>query len=189
MGLDLLRLQFPPRAEGKNVWVGDFSYGKPDIKHWGENSSLFIGKFCSIAEQVTIFLGGEHRTDWVTTYPFNYFLAEHAANRGHPKTKGDVVIGNDVWIGMGATILSGVRIGDGAVIGARALVSKDVPPYAIVAGNPAKVIRRRFADGVINRLLEIRWWDWPIPQIEAAIPLLLASDTDGLFRFAKQIGK
>ncbi len=189
MGLEHLRMQFPDRKEGANVRIGEYSYGQPTIRHWGENCSLTIGKFCSIADQVMILLGGEHRTDWVTTYPFNYFMPEHRTNRGHPKTKGDVVIGNDVWIGMGATILSGVRIGDGAVIGARALVSKDVPPYAIAAGNPARVLRYRFDDRTIARLLEIRWWDWPPALLEPAIPLLLSSDVEGLKNYARLFGR
>lgn len=183
MGLHQLLGHFPHRVVGSHVTIGAFTYGAPDIKHWGEDSTLTIGKFCSIADQVTILIGGEHRTDWATTYPFNSLLPEYAWNRGHPKTKGDVMIGNDVWIGTGATILSGVRVGDGAVIGARAVVSKDVPPYTIVAGNPAKAIRRRFSDAVIARLLEIKWWDWPIERIEAAIPLLQSSDMEGLFLF------
>ena len=183
MGLEQLRLLLPHRNAGSNATIGEFSYGTPDIKHWGEDSTLTIGKFCSIAEQVTILVGGEHRTEWLTTYPFNSLVPEYASHRGHPKTKGDVVIGNDVWIGLGATILSGVRIGDGAVIGARSLVSRNVPPYAIVAGNPAKVIRQRFSDAVIARLLEIKWWDWPTGRIEEVIPLLLSSDIKGLFEF------
>ncbi|CAM3978338.1 CatB-related O-acetyltransferase [Cohnella lubricantis] len=187
MGLMQLRSQFPHRTVASNAVIGEFSYGAPVIRHWGEDSTLTIGKFCSIAERVTILLGGEHRTDWATTYPFNSLLPEYAPLQGHPKSKGDIVIGNDVWIGTGATILSGVRIGDGVVIGAEALVSKSVPPYTIAAGNPAKALRRRFADADIARLIEMKWWDWPLASIEAAIPLLQSSDVQGLFRFYERL--
>jgi acetyltransferase-like isoleucine patch superfamily enzyme len=189
MGLDSLRKQFPLRYEGPNVQIGEFSYGKPVVKHWGENCMLTIGKFCSIADEVTIFLGGEHRTDWLTTYPFSAFHPAAAAIRGHPRTKGDVAVGNDVWIGFGATIMSGVRIGDGAVVGARALVSKDVPPYAIVAGNPARAIRYRFDDRTISKLLSVKWWDWPAVYLEPAIPLLMSGNTSAFFQYCKRVGK
>src|SRR5208283_2957437 len=101
--------------------------------------------FCSIApNRVTIVLGGQHRPDWVSSYPFNDLFIEFKRFKGSPVSKGDVIIGNDVWIGLDAVILSGIKIGDGAVIGSNALVTKDVPPYAIVGGNPAKLIRYRF---------------------------------------------
>ncbi|MEK8130363.1 CatB-related O-acetyltransferase [Paenibacillus filicis] len=176
MGIDNLRGQLPPRADGGKTSIGEFTYGTPEVRSWGEYSHLTIGKFCSIADKVTIFLGGEHRTDWVTTYPFNVLIPEFAFIQGHPRTKGNVTIGNDVWIASGATILSGVQVGDGAVIGAGAVVSRDVPPYAIVAGNPAKLVKYRFSDDIIVRLLHIRWWDWPTDRIESAIPLLQSGD-------------
>lgn len=160
--------------------IGDFSYGCPEILHWGEAAQLKIGKFCSIANGVKIFLGGNHRVDWVTTYPFSgpklskIWLGKRRIE-GQPATKGDVIIGNDVWIGYDATILSGVKIGDGAVIGANAVVAKDVRPYAIVVGNPAKEVRRRFDEEIIQKLLEIRWWDWPVEKIKKNIPLLCNS--------------
>jgi len=163
----------PPHIE-----VGRGTYGNPKVRSWGEGAALKIGAFCSIAEDVTILLGGEHRMEWVTTYPFNvkWDAARHIT--GHPVTRGDVVIGNDVWIGFGAMILSGVTIGDGAVIGARTLVMKNVPPYAIAAGHPAVVVRKRFDDATIDRLLKIRWWDWPDEKIERFLPRLLNSDLE-----------
>lgn len=128
--------------------------------------------------------GGEHRSDWMSTYPFNVFLKEDFENiKGHPATKGQVTIGNDVWIGSGATILSGVTIGDGAVIGTNALVAGDVPSYAIYAGNPAKLIRYRFDDEVIAKLKEMKWWDWNYELIYKAIPLLQNGEIDKLWEF------
>lgn len=134
---------------------------------------LFVGNYTSIASGVKVFLGGEHRTDWVTTFPFNVLWESAKHYEGHPATKGDVVIGNDVWIGTEALITSGVKIGDGAVVGARAVVTRDVPPYAIVAGNPAKIVRYRFDEKSIERLLALQWWDWPEHQIARAMPDLL----------------
>jgi len=142
------------------------------IHTWGNSANLIIGSFCSIAPDVQILLGGEHKTKWVTTYPFSIFRNIEEIT-GHPATKGDVNIGNDVWIGMESLILSGVNIGDGAIVGARTVVTKDIPPYAIVAGNPARVIRKRFDDEIINQLLQIKWWDWDDDKIEKFIPLLL----------------
>lgn len=158
--------------------VGEHTYGVPAIRNWGENAKFSIGKFCSIANGVTIFLGGEHRTDWVTTYPFAAFpdvFPESGSIAGFSIAKGDVVIGSDVWIGEGVTILSGVCIGHGAAIGAHSVVTKNVAPYAIVGGNPAHVLRMRFAKPVVDFLLAQRWWDWPIDVIRARIPELCMS--------------
>ena len=160
--------------------IGRGSYGNPKIFTWGEGATLKIGSFCSIAGGVQIFLGGEHRVDWVTTYPFNVLWEEGRDIPGHPKTKGDVKIGNDVWIGKEAVIMSGLNIGDGAVIGARAVVTKDVSPYVIVAGNPAKIIKKRFDDETVRRLLEIKWWLWEDSKIKKYLPMLL-NDKISLF--------
>ncbi|MBE1443612.1 CatB-related O-acetyltransferase [Paenibacillus sp. OAS669] len=176
MSIHSLQQTFPRRVEGSKIFIGEFTYGYPEVLSWGENSILTIGKFCSIADRVSIFLGGEHRPDWVTTYPFNALIPSFSYIQGHPKTKGNVVIGNDVWLGSGATIMSGVQIGDGAVIGARAVVTKYVPPYAVVAGNPGKIIKYRFDDETIRRLLQVQWWNWPLDRIERAIPFLLSTD-------------
>lgn len=155
--------------------IGRASYGDLVVRSWKEGATLQVGAFCSFAAGVKIFLGGEHRTDWVTTFPFPALWKEQAGHiPGHPKTRGDVIIGNDVWIGAEAVIMSGVRIGDGAVVGARAVVTRDVPPYAIVAGNPAVLIRLRFAEPVIERLREIAWWNWSDERISRLMPLLLS---------------
>lgn len=160
-----------------NISLGRFSYGFENInvRQWGEGASLKIGQFCSIADNINIFLGGNHRIDWITTFPFGHIFQEELGGQdiiGHPATKGDVIIGNDVWIGSGATILSGINIGDGAVISANATVVKNVQPYQIVAGNPATLIRKRFDDEIIELLLLLRWWDLEILEIKKIILLL-----------------
>ena len=157
--------------------VGAYTYGNPKVVVHGRKTSgrLVIGKFCSIASRVSIFLGGEHRPDWTTTYPFTAFEKEWPTGRGisgHPAHKGDVVIGNDVWIGEGARIMSGVTIGHGAVIGNSALVTVDVPDYGIAIGNPARTLKKRFPEATIARLLKLKWWDWDEQRIERAIPLM-----------------
>ena len=149
---------------------GTYCDNSLSILKWGPGtrSVLKVGAYCSIASYVKIFLDGEHHTEWATTYPF-----PHGIRRGEqPRSKGDVVIGNDVWIGYSAIILSGVTIGDGAVIGCAAVVASDVPPYAIVAGNPARLIRYRFGEATIKRLLASKWWELDEAQIEALEPLL-----------------
>lgn len=157
--------------------IGPGTYGDLKIR-FHEGASLKIGAYTSIASNVRVFLGGEHRTDWVTTYPFNIYNKNAMSIEGHPKSKGNVEIGNDVWIGTDAIILSGVKIGDGAVIGAGAVVARDVPPYAIAVGNPARIIKLRFSDEVIDKLLSIQWWNWPSAQIEKAIPDLLSQNIE-----------
>jgi virginiamycin A acetyltransferase len=166
--------------------IGEWSYGWPKVVTWGENAQLKIGKFCAISQEVVILLDAEHRTDWVTTYTFNALWPQHN-HVGHPTTKGNVTIGNDVWIGYQAMILSGVTIGDGAVIGARSVVTKNVPPYAIVAGSPAKVIRYRFPKHTIDRLLNLQWWNWPLYKIQAALPLLTSNRIEEFIRIGEHI--
>lgn len=163
------------------ITTGRYSYGISwlRVREWGEGASLEIGAFCSIARDVLILLGGNHRADTFTTFPFGKANPEIFGD-GHglePITKGDVVIGSDVWIGTGATILSGVTIGDGAVIAANAHIVKDVAPYQIVGGNPAKVIRYRFEPEVVERLLQLRWWDLPTEDIKALVPTLAKTPT------------
>lgn len=148
------------------------------IRSWGEGSELYIGSFCSIADNVEIFLGGNHRTDWITTYPFGHIGKWDWHGKGHPSTKGDVVIGNDVWLGSGCTIMSGVAIGDGAIVAAKAVVTRDIPPYCIAAGNPAHVVKKRFTDEQIARLLDKAWWNLSDEQIQSIIPQLCSSNID-----------
>ena len=159
------------------VTVGRFTYGYENctVHQWGEGANLQIGSFCSIAGGVHIFLGGNHRTDWITTYPFGHIFKNELTREktpGHPITKGNVTIGNDVWIAHGATILSGVTIGNGAVIGACAVLRESVPEYTVVGGNPAKVLRPRFEADIIDMLKELKWWELPKHQILKLIPIL-----------------
>jgi acetyltransferase-like isoleucine patch superfamily enzyme len=158
--------------------VGEFSYGVPVVRRWDDKIKLTIGKYCSFADGVEIFLGGNHRPDWVSTYPFSAIAQwpDAAGIPGHPASKGDVTIGNDVWIGAQATILSGVTIGDGAVIGARSVVARDVAAYELVVGNPARLIRKRFSDALIDQLLKVRWWDWDPERVRQFLPLLMQGD-------------
>ncbi|MDD2722452.1 MAG: CatB-related O-acetyltransferase [Methylovulum sp.] len=166
--------------------IGEYTYGKP-IVVGKRQSKLNIGKYCSIATGATIFLGHEHRTDWVTTYPFSVLVKRGWANgrgiKGHPHTKGDVNIGHDVWLAQHCSILSGVTIGTGAVVATRALVVKDVPPYSIVAGVPARVTRYRFDADVIEKLLATKWWDRSAEEINEIIPLLLSPDPMAVVRW------
>ncbi|WP_288945142.1 CatB-related O-acetyltransferase [uncultured Megasphaera sp.] len=145
--------------------------------------SLRIGKFCSIACGAKfLFASANHTQASVSTYPFPIFFEEWDLDIGDVTSawdhKGDIVIGNDVWIGYEAVVMAGVTIGDGAIIGARAVVTKDVPPYTIVGGVPARKIRRRFSDNVIARLLELKWWDWPAEQIQRNIKNIQAGRLD-----------
>jgi len=172
--------RFEPRYRyaTKTIEVGPHTYGRPEIFAWKDATKLSIGKYCSIAEGVKFVLGGEHRTDWISTYPFSVFFAEARSISGHPATKGDIVVGHDVWIGMDAIILSGLTIGHGAVVATRSVVAGNVPPYAIVGGIPAKIIRFRFNQSTIDRLLAAAWWDWPDEKVRRAIPLLLQNDVE-----------
>lgn len=168
--------------------VGEYTYGFPNIIHDKHSTSVVnIGKFCSIADGVNIFTGSNHNTNWVTTYPLRIMLnLEGKYKDGQPSTKGDVIIGNDVWIASNVTILSGVKIGDGSVIAANTIVSRDVPPYSVVAGNPQIILKLRFSEHEITQLLKIKWWDWPIDKIREAVPLLC---NDDIKRFCEIYGE
>lgn len=168
--------------------IGRHTYGKPLICRFGKETALKIGSFCSFASDIKILLGGEHRSDWVTTYPFNVRWERAKGITGNPSSKGDVSIGNDVWVGTGVTILSGVTIGDGAIIGAGSVVTKDIAPYSIVAGNPARFIRNRFEDEFVTRLLKVRWWEWDDAVIEKNISALLSDNISGFLDVAERVG-
>lgn len=158
-----------------SVVAGRFTYGhkKIRVRTWGEGHQLRLGSFCSIANNVNVYLGGNHRVDWATTFPFGHIFKGRLGGEGiigHPSSNGDVVVGNDVWIGSGATLMSGVNIGDGAVIAANAHVVSNVEPYAIVGGNPAKHLKFRFDEQIRNLLLELRWWDLDLAIIREIAP-------------------
>ena len=147
---------------------------------------LVIGSFCSIGSGAAFIMAGNqgHRSDWISTFPF-YWMPEIDAFGGARngfEPAGDTVIGNDVWIGTEAIVMPGVKIGHGAVIGTRALVTKDVEPYAIVGGNPSKTLRMRFVEADIARLLALRWWDWSDDELKSAMPLLTDGDISALYR-------
>ena len=175
-----------PTITNPNVIVGEFTYiadsdFERHVTHHYDfiGDRLIIGKFCQIAAGVEFVMNGaNHRMNTVTTFPFYTLEGWDAAPPplSELPLKGDTVIGSDVWIGQNATILPGVRIGDGAIIGANSVVGRDVPPYTVVAGNPAREIRKRFDDEMIALLLAWRWWDKRVEEINALIPLLSSSD-------------
>lgn len=168
-----------------NYKIGKFSYGIPNVKQAHKGVKLVIGNYCSIAPNVQIFLGGMHRTDWVSTYPFPAFFKNAQHIQDYAISKGDVTIGNDVWICQNATILSGVNIGDGAVVASGALVTKDVPPYAIVGGNPAKLIRWRFDERTREVLRASAWWDWPEKEILNVIDKICSDNIEDFLSYVK----
>lgn len=154
------------------------------LYHYPANHDrLMIGKFCSIACGAKfLFNSANHSLSSLSTYPFPIFYEEWGLDRKNVAEawddKGDIVIGNDVWIGYEAVILAGVTVGDGAVIGARAMVTKDVPPYTIVGGVPAKPIRKRFSEETISEMLALKWWDWPKERIARNIPAIQSGRLD-----------
>jgi len=181
-----------------NIIVGDYTiyndfvsdpaqFEKNNVLyHYPVNKDrLIIGKFCSIACGAKfLFTSANHTLKSLSTYPFPVFFEEWNLDKKHVNSawdnKGDIVIGNDVWIGYEAVILSGVHIGDGAIIGTRAVVTKDVPPYTIVGGVPAKKIKERFSKETIRALQQIQWWDWPCDKIQQLLPYIMNGQVDKL---------
>ena len=169
--------------ENEKYIIGDYTYGKPNVIFANDQANLKIGKFTSIAGGVTIFLGGNHRTDWISTYPFSSFPNKFPKStniKGHPSTKGDVVIGNDVWIGLNAVIMSGVTIGNGAVVAACSVITKNIGSYEIWVGNPAKLIGKRFDEDKILLLENMEWWNWDLNKINDNISTLSSSSLNNL---------
>jgi chloramphenicol O-acetyltransferase type B len=165
--------------------MGNNCYGVPKVKHPHPDAILTIGNYCSIAKNVQIFLGGNHRSDWVTTYRFPVFF-EKAVHILHcATTNGNVTIGSDVWLCENCTILSGITIGHGSVVANGAIVTKDVAPYAIVGGNPAKFIRWRFDEPIRTALLESHWWDWPEEEVLEIVEKLCSDDMVGFIEYTK----
>jgi len=165
--------------------MGEGSYGSPALR--GRLSTVRIGKYCSIADNVTFDAGENHNTGNISTYPFNIlFPAECGHIKTHPVTKGDITVGHDVWIAAGAYILGGVVVGHGAVIGGRAVVSRNVEPYAVAVGNPARTVGYRFSPEDIEKLLMLKWWDWPRAKILKHVELLMSGNVDALIRASRK---
>jgi acetyltransferase-like isoleucine patch superfamily enzyme len=158
----------------------------PIVHDWSEGTNLIIGAYTSIADDVHIFLGGHHRTDWISCFPFPAFIEEAKQVTEFGGTRGHVTIGNDVWLASGCTILSGVVVGDGAVVAARAVVARNVPPYAIVAGNPAKIIGWRFDEKTREALSASAWWLWPEGEVRQISPLLCSDKLDEFFAYVQR---
>ncbi|MDR1476607.1 MAG: CatB-related O-acetyltransferase [Rickettsiales bacterium] len=179
-----------PTIKNKNIIVGDFTYfsgtdfEKRVTHHYDfYGDKLIVGKFCQIGKGVEFIMNGaNHKMDCASTFPFYIFedWGEEVPPVESMPLKGDTVIGNDVWIGQNAVILPGVHIGDGAIIGLNSVVGSNIEPYTVVAGNPAKPLRKRFDDRTIELLLELKWWDKPVEKIKELIPLLHGCDLDGL---------
>ena len=178
-----------PTIKNKNIIVGDFSYfaGEDFESHVTHHydfigDKLIIGKFCQIGNNVEFIMNGaNHKLTAATTFPFYIFEGwEQKPNIENLTSKGDTVVGNDVWIGQNVTILPGVHIGNGAIIGANSVVAKDIPPYSVAVGNPATVKKQRFDSELTELLLKFKWWDKSIEEINALIPLLTCSDLSRL---------
>ena len=178
-----------------NIIVGEYTYydDEVDVRNFEKNvlyhydflnDRLIIGKFCQIASNVKFFMNGMfHMIDSFSTYPFLIFSKE--CQEKYPSDakfpfKGDTMIGNDVWIGYNAAFMPGVNVADGAIIGTNALITKDVGPYEVWGGNPAKLIRKRFSDEIIELLLKIQWWNWDIKKIEKNVDTLISKDVEKL---------
>ncbi len=178
-----------------NIKVGDYTYydDAEDVANFEKNvkyhfdfigDQLIIGKFCMIASGVTFIMNGaNHLTEAISSYPFAIFGNgwKHAMNEKKYPNKGNTNVGNDVWIGYNVTIMPGVSIGDGAIIAANSIVTKDVAPYAVVGGNPAKEIKKRFSKRTIKKLRALRWWDWDIEKITNNVGILTGNDLDAIF--------
>lgn len=189
-----------PIVTNPNIIVGDYTYyDDPDHPEWFEKNVLYhydfiddkliIGKFSAIATGVTFIMNGaNHQMSGFSTYPFGIFGngwdgATPTKKQIKALSKGDTIVGNDVWIGREAVVLPGVKIGDGAIVGAQSVVTHDVPPYSIVAGNPARFIRRRFDDETVYLLLKLRWWDWSAEEITKNLDLIVHGDKEKLKEF------
>lgn len=188
-------------VKNPNIIVGDYTYydDPVDAENFERNvlyhfpfigDKLIIGKFCAIARDVKFIMNGaSHKTAGISTYPFQIFgngWEKVMPQPGDLPYKGDTVIGNDVWIGFEALIMPGVKVGNGAIIAARSVVTADVPAWAVVGGNPARVIHTRFPAEIIERLEKLAWWDWPVEKITHHLPLIVSGDVDALAAAAGQ---
>jgi len=180
--------------KNQNIEVGDYTYYDDfeNVENFEKNvkylfdfvgDKLIIGKFCMIASDVTFIMNGaNHLSDAISTFPFAIFghdWSDAMEGKSYP-SKGNTVIGNDVWIGYGVTIMPGVNIGDGVIIATKSVVTKDIAPYSIVGGNPAQEIRKRFSGEEIEKLLDLQWWDWPIEMITENVHNLTGNDVGAI---------
>ncbi len=165
--------------------LGVGTYGLPTVHDAHEGTTLRVGSYCSIASGVQIFLGNNHRVDWVSSYPFPAFFEEARHIPDFGVSRGDVTIGSDVWLCANCTILSGVTIGHGAVVGTGAVVSRNVEPYAVVVGNPACTVRYRFDAETRLALLEAAWWNWPMSEVRGVVDLLCSDQVNNLLIYAR----
>jgi chloramphenicol O-acetyltransferase type B len=166
-----------------NYKIGANCYGVPNIKHPHPDAMLTIGNYCSFAKNVEIYLGGNHRTDWVSTYRFPVFFKQARHIENCAITNGNVTIGSDVWLCQNTSILSGITIGHGAVVANGAIVTKNVAPYEIVGGNPAKHIRWRFDEPTREALLKSAWWDWPEAEVLSVVDMLCSKDISAFIEY------
>lgn len=184
-------------VKNPQIIVGDYTYyDDPENSEDFERNVLYlfpfigdrlvIGKFCAIAREVRFIMNGaNHKTEGISSFPFFIFgkgWEGSAPAPGELPFKGDTVVGNDVWIGYGATVMPGVRIGDGAIIASQSVVTADVPPYAVVGGNPARVLKMRFDPAQVEELLALAWWDWPVEAITRSLPAIVGADLGELRR-------
>ena len=182
-------------VKNPNIIIGDYTYydDPANSEDFERNvlyhypflgDKLIIGKFCALATGVKFIMNGAfHKMSGISAYPFSIFgngWEKIIPKKGELPYKGDTVVGNYVWIGYEALIMAGVKIGDGAIIGAKALVTKDVPPYAVAGGNPAKVIKMRFKEKEVERLLKLKWWDWKVEKISENLKIITSGDIKAL---------
>ena len=192
--LELLRLDLALNCPSTgNLEVGDFSYYESldirenNLRDVNDGSvKVKIGKFCSLGPNITFMLAVEHKLNWNTSYPFHRLLGHETAETSSVSSKGDIIIGNDVWIGANATIMSGVTIADGCVIGSNAVVTKSTEPYSVIVGNPGKVVKKRFPQERIDKLIQLKWWDWDYQKIYDSLSLLQSEDISALFIYGNQ---
>lgn len=185
----------------RSFGIGSYSKDNICIYYWRDGNQdqngnpidecfLDVGKFTSISGGLHVILGGRHSPNFISQYPFgktNWGVINKHDGKGQPWSRGGVKIGSDVWIATGVTILDGITVGDGAVLASNSVITKDVPPYAIVGGNPAKVIKYRFDEKTIEKLLELKWWDMKIEHINELTPLLCSKNFDEFFKRAEEL--
>jgi len=192
-----------PHITRPNISVGDFTYydSPTDPEHFQDDNVLYhyeaqgdrliIGKFCALAHGATFIMNGaNHRMDGPSTYPFPIFgeaWGAHMDLLSDLPSRGDTNVGNDVWLGRDALVMPGVTIGDGAIVASRAVITTDVPPYAVVAGNPARVVQERFNGEDVQRLLKAAWWDWPVETINKHVRALMSGDVDTIVHVSKSL--